>query len=694
MQVSLVEATSLEDFTAPTNHGRSRRQQRKEWKSLGSVGLFFLLVAVLLNATVVLIKEGLVDSDFSSSHRKTSILAMEQDLVRATETISSSLNDGYDMEAMNQDFETYHGSDKGGSFAGNAPEATSKGVLPNKLLPESSLASGSTTIQGNSPQEDESNHDKKIMEDARTTNDIHRPALDNPQPKRHVRGGRPSQPPTAVKSGTSKRTKSATSLPATQAKLEGWTKNKKTPISMKNGQRNGNKVTPSGSAHSNAATSATDSSTQAVQPSMKPKLEGKKEPRKKPSNKESQQLDNKQTTTHDVTRPLSTDETNQTMKCSPWDVDIDNWWQSHPAWEPSEEDTNDTHTCLRPIQDPRRVSFLERVHEIQFPDNIKTGCTLRRKDPKRMAVRKIWAHGFAATLVYRLNEGFWSAYRENRPFRHTIPEDEFRWPYTPPLDSDSWAACPSQDHECYFLPISNCPRPPPDTKEETPKKKYIYHEIAKNETLKEQMIWLSHYLMRPRQELRRRFYEFWKHSNVPKLETPCTWIHARRGDAMTEEGYDRNFYSIQEYLKRGQVKKGENMLLLTDDQAAIEEALLLHPEHKWTYWNRTRYRGATGYNAHFPSDDFALEVLIILAERKLASRCNKGVYGKSNMAKMMTYAMLLEHGSFANFTTIEIDRRLKKTRIEAFDFMKDLEAKLAAAREKLQGDGSLTTNTK
>lgn len=75
---------------------------------------------------------------------------------------------------------------------------------------------------------------------------------------------------------------------------------------------------------------------------------------------------------------------------------------------------------------------------------------------------------------------------------------------------------------------------------------------------------------------------------------------------MTEKGYDRNFYSIQEYLTRGNIPKGERVLLLTDDQSAIDEATLLHPEYQWTFWNRTRNFGPTAFNSQFfPSGDKA-----------------------------------------------------------------------------------------
>lgn len=150
-----------------------------------------------------------------------------------------------------------------------------------------------------------------------------------------------------------------------------------------------------------------------------------------------------------------------------------------------------------------------------------------------------------------------------------------------------------------------------------------------------------------------------------------------------EHGYNRNFYSIEYYLKQAQVPKGSNVLLLTDDATAVDEALLLHPEYSWTYWNRTRYRGAVAFNSHFPSDDKALEVILILAEAKLSARCHKGVFGYSNFRRLLLYARQ-EHGAGSEFKDNCIDMKARKTKLDTVQFVKELEDKIAAARKAAQ----------
>lgn len=361
-------------------------------------------------------------------------------------------------------------------------------------------------------------------------------------------------------------------------------------------------------------------------------------------------------------------------KCTPWEISLDDWWQDHPTWEPSFE--NDTHACFRPIANPERVQVLLKAHALQFQ-----GC---QPNP---AVRPLFPMGFAATLLFHLTSSFWSAYRENRQFLSGRVDEKFEWLYAT-HNKSSWAYCPTQDHECLFLPSSNCPRPVgSDIPNETPKKKYQFRDMENNQTLVEHNIWLSQYLMRPRQVLRKKLYEFMRDSkDMPRVPAnqSCTWIHVRRADAMTEANYKRNYYLLKEYLTRGQVSKDDNLLLFTDDQSTIEEAELLHPEYRWNYWDRKRHRGPVPNNAHLPSGNAELEILTILAERKLASQCQKGVFGNSNMATLFRNAMAIEHG-LQNLNLVAIDKRaLRKTRIEPQDFVKELDQQLEAARKKLK----------
>jgi hypothetical protein len=360
------------------------------------------------------------------------------------------------------------------------------------------------------------------------------------------------------------------------------------------------------------------------------------------------------------------------LKCSPWEIDMDAWWQWHPDWEPHNE--NETHTCFRPIQHEGKAAFFRKVYETQH----------HGLDCSQMRTRAIIQVGYAAYIGY-VNHGFYSAFRDGRPFQMTKVYDTFRWFMTPPYDTPagtnrSWAACPSQDSLCYFLPISSCERQM-GRPEDRPARRYKHFESSLDGQVDE-YLWLKSYLARPRQEVRRRLRELiQKEAPVMDPNSPCTWIHVRRGDAMTEARFARNFYPLSEYLKAGNVTRGDNILLLTDDHTTIEEAQLLHPEYQWHYWNRTRNRGAQRKNSHIPSKDEAREMLIVLAESQLAGKCKKGVHGTSNMIKMFQASMAMEHG-LGNITLVSIDDDLKKVRVAPDVFMRDLESKLAAALNK------------
>ena len=89
---------------------------------------------------------------------------------------------------------------------------------------------------------------------------------------------------------------------------------------------------------------------------------------------------------------------------------------------------------------------------------------------------------------------------------------------------------------------------------------------------------------------------------------------------------------MKEYLDAvPDLKKGDSILLLTDDETTIDEIhKYLWNDYNWVYLNRPRKRAVEyEFDGHIPSGDEAFEVLAIHTELHLAKMCTQVVYGKS-----------------------------------------------------------------
>jgi hypothetical protein len=224
------------------------------------------------------------------------------------------------------------------------------------------------------------------------------------------------------------------------------------------------------------------------------------------------------------------------LVCSLWETDMDDWWQVHPDWEPHAE--NLTHTCFRPIPHEAPAAMLRRIYHNQFLGNCE-----------KVMTRNIVPHGYGSSIGW-LGVGFWTALQQHRPFQANKHWEGFRWIYAPPYNLNevpqglnrSWAACPRQDHTCYFLPISNC------TVDDVRSTDVYNGRITKkmNSVTREEYAWLLSYLTRPHQKVRQRMVQLMR-DEAPHLPpgNSCTWIHVRRGDALTENnqpGKSRRFH--------------------------------------------------------------------------------------------------------------------------------------------------------
>ncbi len=134
----------------------------------------------------------------------------------------------------------------------------------------------------------------------------------------------------------------------------------------------------------------------------------------------------------------------------------------------------------------------------------------------------------------------------------------------------------------------------------------------------------------------------------------------------------------------GDVTPDDTVLLLTDDQMAIEEAQVLYPYYNWYFWNRTRFRGQVKQRHSHIVDDHAREFLILLIEVELAGQCAKGVHGITNIAGTIRNSMIRKQNGLTNMQLIDIDNNTRPVGVgnDATQFMDDIEAKLAAKKFK------------
>ena len=106
--------------------------------------------------------------------------------------------------------------------------------------------------------------------------------------------------------------------------------------------------------------------------------------------------------------------------------------------------------------------------------------------------------------------------------------------------------------------------------------------------------WLLEYATRPQTWLRRKVYEF---SKTIQIDTPCAVMHVHRSDIVLHGEFSRKYRQIQEYIDALPDDSTKNILLLTDDQNAVDEARTLHTDYNWMIIDKPRRRGAgVGWN--------------------------------------------------------------------------------------------------
>lgn len=336
----------------------------------------------------------------------------------------------------------------------------------------------------------------------------------------------------------------------------------------------------------------------------------------------------------------------QEQFCIPWEVDTDHWWTHHPDWVVSKE--NDTHYCFSHMAEPEKADFFKKLYANQFQSDCSTVWT-----------KQMWSSGWGADFG-NVVDALAGGVEHGRPVQMYYKDG---WHYAATKQFDK-PVCPTADMYCFFLPMTRCP---PDTEN-------VYN-VAFRQTWSPQLfgrpwIWYMEYATRPQIWLRREVYNYAKNA-VPPLTSlvvqqqrggSCASLHVRRADVILHPGTVREYHKIKDYIQGAKETLGrsvpKDILLLTDDQDAIDEAKRDFPDYNWMYMNRTRFKGPSGgFENQLPSGDPRLEMIVLLSTFRLIQNCNLLINAQSSLADYM-WGILLEHFG-ANATRADLKEWMK-----------------------------------
>ena len=238
------------------------------------------------------------------------------------------------------------------------------------------------------------------------------------------------------------------------------------------------------------------------------------------------------------------------------------------------------------MPDEAKAAVMRSLYDIQFHGD----CT-------NVTTKNMWSSGWGADFGNVL-DGLVYALQTKKPFQVL---DRKWWHYAALKKDGSNPTCPLRNMYCYFLNMTNCAPNPQHVQNGFLTRHGEHQHDGKNS-------FLLDYAWRQQMWLRRRVYELTRSVNIT---TPCTVIHVRRGDVVLSKATSRRYYAISEYINAtNNIEK--NILLLTDDVDAIEEAQVEFPKFNWMFINRTRNRGSEGgWENQLPSQDPTLEVVVL-----------------------------------------------------------------------------------
>eukprot|EP01065_Artemidia_motanka_P011832 TRINITY_DN16452_c0_g1_i1.p1 TRINITY_DN16452_c0_g1~~TRINITY_DN16452_c0_g1_i1.p1 ORF type:complete len:483 (+),score=49.92 TRINITY_DN16452_c0_g1_i1:151-1599(+) len=227
--------------------------------------------------------------------------------------------------------------------------------------------------------------------------------------------------------------------------------------------------------------------------------------------------------------------------------------------------------------------------------------------------------------------------------------------------------CPEKDFSCYFLPATRCKRCRgcsqlrlKDLQVCTP----AWDEMQARTPMLLGYFGLRTYFMRPKGWLRRvvlRRYANFVRQQGGQLGVGrygfgnghCAAIHVRRSDISLGQRGTKLMYapvtSFVDKLRTIADPMPRDILLMTDDAGAVEEAKAI-AEFRWVTMDRKRFRGSSGgWENHFPSGDPKEEVITILTLLRLVSRCRAGFIasGTSGFSKLLYQHQCLWKGEWS-----------------------------------------------
>lgn len=302
-----------------------------------------------------------------------------------------------------------------------------------------------------------------------------------------------------------------------------------------------------------------------------------------------------------------------TLFCVPWAVNTDDWWTHAPDWDVAEE--NDLFTCFR--KSNHSVVWTS-IYQNQFQNDCNSTVT-----------RSMWSSGFGSDIE-NVALSIQLAMERHVPLTMALVPPKLWWHYSANKHDGSNATCPEKDMSCYFLPITNC---------QPNRQKVDKSSIRLTRKYAKDISSIYGYVTRQQQWLRKSVYDTAKPIGSQLTEN-CTVIHVRRADVILHGSDARKYYPIADYVNLLPQKTDNTVLLLTDDANAIDEALEFHPNIRWVYFRRKRFRGKEGgWENQVPSMDPKQEMIAILATLKLVPRCSTLIHSRSKFADALSRAM-------------------------------------------------------